>query len=127
MFNSLDHDPKTFDWEKLEEILAGAYPSLNEQQLDLFGFIRVITENFLFKRNEEMLKLLDKNPEYFHDLSEFKDLQGHLELWNSKLESHLKKRKDYCLIYVGVKEKKPFPKGIEAKVDKEIEKMNNAT
>jgi hypothetical protein len=126
LLRSLGYDPKTFDWEKLEETLSGAYPTLNGEQRNQFGFIRAITENSLFKRNEEMLTLLKKNPDYFHELAEFQFLQSHLELWKSKFESHLKPREDYCLIYVGVKEKKPFPTGIEAKVDQVIENMNGA-
>jgi|GEM_PF-7025893 len=126
LLRSLEYDLKSFDWEKLEETLAGAYPTLNDEQNNLFSFIRAITENSLFKRNEEMLMLLKNNPSYFHELAEFQLLQSHLELWKSKFESHLKPRADYCLIYVGVKEKKPFPAGIEDKVDKVIENMNGA-
>jgi hypothetical protein len=127
LLRSLGHDPKTFDWEKLEETLANAYTDMNNEQRNLFDFIRSITENSLFKRNGEMLALLKKNPDYFDELPEFQLLQSHLELWCSKFEAFLKPRQDYCLIYVGVKEKKPFPTQIEEKVDQAIKDMDSVT
>lgn len=120
LLRSLGHDLKTFDWEKLEKTLAKAYPNLNGEQRNQFDLIRSITENSLFKRNEEMLALLANNPDYFHELGEFRQLQGHLELWRSKFEALLKTRRDYCIIYVGVKEKKPFPEQIDEKVEQAI-------
>lgn len=123
LLRKLGHDPKLFDWETLEETLAEAYDRLDEEQRMLFDFIRGITEGPLFRRNHELLNHLRNNPQYFHELSEFRELQGHLELWFVKFESILKKRPDYCLVYVGVKEKKPFPKGIDKKVDNAIEQM----
>lgn len=123
LLRSLGHEPKTFDWEKLEETLSEAYPNLNSEQRNQFDLIRSITENSLFKRNEEMLALLDKNPDCFHELPEFQLLQGHIELWRSKFEALLKTRQDYCLVYVGVKEKKPFPAEIDDKVEQAIKQM----
>ncbi len=125
----LGHDPRTFDWEELENTLADAFKNLNDEQRTLFDFIRGITENTLFRRNGAMLQLLGNknNAKYFHELPEFEALQGHLELWSSKFESILKKHEDYCLVYVGVKEKKPFPPSIDEKVSQEIRKMEEVT
>ena len=120
LLRSLGHNLKTFDWEKLEETFAEAYPNLNNEQRNQFDFIRSITENSLLHLNDEMLALLKKNPEYFHEFPEFQSLQGHLELWRAKFEALLKTREDYCLVYVGVKENKPFPTQIEDKVERVI-------
>lgn len=119
----LGFDLNHFDWEKLEEVIADAYLNFTDEQRNLFDLIRSITENSLYTRNNEVLKLLMEKSEYFNELKEFKELQGHLELWNSKFNSFLKTRQDYCLIYVGVKEDKPFPTGIEDKVLKKIEEL----
>jgi hypothetical protein len=112
----LKHDPENFDWEKLEETFADAYPNMNEEQRNNFEFIRGITKTTLLPRNKDMLALLKDNPEYYLELPDFKELLGHLELWMSKYDAHLEKRDDYCLIYVGVKDEKPFPRKIRHKV-----------
>ena len=122
----LGYDLEEFDWENLEKVITNAYPTLNEEQRNLFDLIRSITENSLYSRNNEVLKLLEKKSEYFNELPEFKELQGHLELWNSKYNSFFKTRPDYCIIYVGVKEDKPFPTGIEDKIVKKIEELDKA-
>lgn len=119
----LGYDLDTFDWEKLEEVFAEAYPTLTSEQQNLFDLIRSITENTLYTRNNEVLELLTKESGYFNELPEFKELQSHLELWNAKFNSLFKTRSDYCLIYVGVKENKPFPKGIEQKVEEVIKEL----
>ncbi len=119
----LGYDPKTFEWEELENILANAYPNLNDEQSNIFNLIRGTPENSLFRRNQEMLSLLGAESAYFHELPEFRELQSHLELWLSKFDAILKKRQDYCLIYVGVKEKKPFPSGIDEKIKQVIAEM----
>lgn len=126
LLRMLGHDPRTFDWENLEETLAQAYPNLNDEQRTLFDLIRGITENSLFHRNKEMLTLLNVNSNYFHELPEFKDLQGHIELWLAKFEAILKQRQDYCIVYVGLKEKKPFPVNIHEKVGQAISEMEGA-
>ncbi len=119
----LGYDLDTFDWEKLEEVFVTAYPTLTSEQRNLFDLIRSITENSLYTRNNEVLELLKEESQYFNELPEFKDLQGHLELWNAKFNSLFKTRSDYCLIYVGVKENKPFRGGIEQKVEEVIKEL----
>jgi len=119
----LGYDLDTFDWEKLEEVFVAAHPTLTNEQQNLFDLIRSITENTLYTRNNEVLELLTKESGYFNELPEFKELQSHLELWNAKFNSLFKTRSDYCLIYVGVKENKPFPKGIEQKVEEVIKEL----
>lgn len=119
----LGYDLNNFDWEKLEEIFVTAYPTLTSEQRNLFDLIRSITENSLYTRNNEVLELLKEESEYFNELPEFKELQSHLELWNAKFNSIFKTRSDYCLIYVGVKENKPFPGGIEQKVEEVIKEL----
>jgi hypothetical protein len=119
----LGHDPKSFDWEKLEVTFSNAYPSMNDEQRSLFEFIRGVTKTSLLSRNKDMLALLKKNPDYYRELPDFGDLVGHLELWLSKFSSLLEKREDYCLIYVGLKDKKPFPEKIGEKVEEKISEM----
>ena len=119
----LGYDLETFDWEKLEEVLVSAHPTLTSEQQNLFDLIRGITRSTLYSRNNEVLELLKAESQYFNELPEFKDLQGHLELWNAKFNSIFKTRNDYCLIYVGVNENKPFPTGIEQKVEDVIKEL----
>ena len=127
LLRSLGHDLNSFNWDDLEGTFSKAYQNFDDKQRTLFDFIRGITEGPLFGRNIELLNLLKKNPKYFNELEEFESLQAHLDLWIVKFDAIFKKREDYCLVYVGVEEKKPFPKEIDPKVAQEIAKMEAET
>jgi hypothetical protein len=85
--------------------------------------MRSITTKSMYKHNTEMVSLIESNPRYREELTDFSRLQDHLNLWLSKYARDLERRenrKDVCLIYVGVKENKPFPDNLAATVSQKI-------
>jgi hypothetical protein len=110
-----------------EPLFRKFYPVLNEDEKVLFELIRGITTTSLHKHNSGMLTLLEKNSEYMDELPEFKALHEHLDLWLSKYNAMVKKREDFCLVYIGVEEKKPFPSGIDEKVSEVLDKIEHGS
>jgi hypothetical protein len=102
-----------------EPLFRKFYPLMNADEKFICNLMKGITKT-LHGYNSDMVKLLKNNPEYQNDLIEFKMLQDHIDLWNSKfIETIGKEREDVCLVYVGVAENKQFPNSINDKV-KEI-------
>lgn len=116
LFKLLEQNHAPLPEREYEPLFRKLYPLMNEDEKVLFELIRGITTTSLHKHNDEMLKLLEKNPKYRNELREFKALQDHLDLWLSKYKATVEKREDVCLVYTGVSEEKPFPNGINEKV-----------
>lgn len=91
---------------------------MNEEEKGLFNQIRHKTE-LMKSYNSRMLRLLTGKCRFLDDLVELKALKEHLEVWIKKFDEKFKDEK-VALIYVGVKEKKPFPTGIERIIEKKI-------
>ncbi|MCW8879620.1 MAG: winged helix-turn-helix domain-containing protein [Kangiellaceae bacterium] len=98
------------------------YPTLTEEEKFIFEHIRAMTEGPLNQGNSEILSLLNQHPEVFEEIDVFFDLNNHLQIWKSKYDKVFLKRKDMCLVYVGVEEGVPFPSEVDALVDSWIRK-----
>ena len=113
-----------FVWGVLEyeEMFAKFHKEMDERERRRFNFIRQITED-LAKHNQDMFTLLDDNRARLKDGEELTLLYDHLQFWLSKYRSQ-KDDPDMCLIYVGVEERKPFPKGVEKFVADKITELS---
>ena len=111
------------EYETYDNLFAELYPTMNEEELHLFQFIRGITENTLFKYNSLVVQLLDEYPQFYNDLPELRQLHDHLNLWLDKYNSVFRDKENMCLVYVGVEDKKPFPKEIDRIIKAKIEKL----
>ncbi len=95
-----------------EDLFESLYNKMNGKEKNMFYFIRTITDS-MAKYNNEMFNLIDSNRDFLEDedVPELVELYEHLRLWKEKYESK-KNNPRMCLVYVGVKENKPFPKKI---------------
>ena len=120
-----DHDLQPYkEWGyKHDELFAALYPTMNEEEVYLFRLMRGITENTLFSYNNSIVQLLDKYPEFYTDVPEILKLHDHLNFWLAKYNSVFKDRDDMCLVYVGLKDEKPFPKGIRRIIKEKIAQL----
>ena len=103
-----------------EDMFEKNYNNMNEEENNLFNQIRQRTE-LMKSYNSRMLRLLTGMCR-FDDLVEIKVLKEHLEVWIKKFDEKFKDP-NVGLIYVGVKEKKPFPTGIERIIEKKINSL----
>jgi hypothetical protein len=108
--------------KEFELLFQELHPKFDEEEKRLCQILRGITKNALYKRNTAVLKLLDDHPQYYSELTTWRALREHLELWLSKYEE-LMPREDTCLIYVGVEENKPFPQSIDEEIAKKISQL----
>ena len=77
----------------------------------------------MFKYNSLVVQLLDEYPQFYNDLPELRQLHDHLNLWLDKYNSVFRDKENMCLVYVGVEDKKPFPKEIDRIIKAKIEKL----
>jgi hypothetical protein len=99
------------------ERLEALYTKMDtREETDLHGFIREVTFGSLYNDNERVLQLLFENSAHIQRLPRLEELRGHLQLWIAKANA-AKGRKEVALVYVGTKDNRPFPDGIEGEID----------
>ena len=107
---SLD-DPLEF-----EEFFSTYYSKMNEEELEYHNSIRDYTENILNTYNRKALELIIGNQKLKEEIPMLNELERHLLVWLGKYEYLFKTTPSLSLIYTGVVERVPFPKGIELKL-----------
>lgn len=108
-----------------DDFLYQARPLMNAEEVKLFDFIRRTTED-MNRFNYYAKSLLENNVEFFRDMTELTILDEHLSWWQAKYDL-LKDDPNMCLIYVGVKQKKPFPSKVDELVKLKIEELRKQT
>lgn len=108
-----------------DDILRELHFCMSGDEEEIFSNIRKITDN-MRSINVRVKVLLNSNKDCFKFLPELQNLYEHLSWWNAKYEL-LKDNPDMCLIYVGVLQQKPFPRGIENLLTNEIERLVKET
>ncbi len=98
---------------QIEDFFPQYYKDFLPAELRIHKIIRGYTKNILHDYNERVLNLLNANPELSNKLNRLTDLKNHLIVWKTKYDSVFLDDESMNLIYVGVKEKVPFPVGIE--------------
>ena len=94
------------------------FGQLNHDEKFLFEQIRAMTEGPLYKGNQEILSIIEQNPEVLNQVSAMKELRQHLVFWLNKYERIFLKKPEMCLLYAGVEDGVPFPKGIDGQIAK---------
>jgi hypothetical protein len=99
--------------DQYEEIFWETCHHLDDRQRREFNYIRRLTDS-LQRHNSAVLKLLDdkNNRLFWKEIPQLEELYYHVDLWIRKYEA-LKDEKCVALIYVGVREGRPFPTGID--------------
>ena len=98
---------------------------MNDKEKEMFDFLRRTTEDFKLI-NTFARRLLQDNLEISTELPQLKLLYEHYCYWLAKYEL-LKNDPDMCLVYVGPKQKKGFPIGIESLINEKIKALRKAT
>ncbi|MBK7869267.1 MAG: hypothetical protein IPJ74_00605 [Saprospiraceae bacterium] len=99
--------------QELVSMLSSSYDQMSKQEQRLHHAIRGYTKNVTRLYNEQALKILTAHPEIKDKVKRLKKLEQHLVIWKSKYESIFEQDDTVCLVYIGVEERVPFPKGIE--------------
>jgi hypothetical protein len=108
-----------------DDILREMHISMSAEEEEIFKNIRSITVD-MREINVKVKRLLRANKDGFELLPALRGLYEHLSWWHAKYEL-LKDDPDMRLVYVGVRQQKPFPRGIEKLLAEEIERLQEKT
>ncbi len=100
-------------WERL---FFQYYDQLSKNELFEFKQIRAITETTLQTRNRDTLSILEANPGLLDAVPRLGDLRTHLVVWLNKYDGLFVSTPEMCVLYVGVEDGVPFPRGIERSI-----------
>jgi hypothetical protein len=108
-----------------DEFFYKTHSKMNDEEREMFNFLRRTTDDS--KRfNSYARKLLQDNLEIFIKMNELEKLYEHYCYWLAKYQL-LKDDPDMCLIYVGPKQLKRFPVGIESEINNKIKELRKET
>lgn len=110
------------DTLEYEPFFENYHPDMNAEELEHHKTMRDYTKNILNVYNRKALELILGNKELKSEIPRLKKLERHLLVWLGKYENIFKKTPALNLIYVGVEENVPFPKKMEKKLRKYLEK-----
>ena len=108
-----------------DEIFYKVHSKMNNEERDMFNFLRRTTEDSN-RFNSYARILLQNNLKIFDYMNELKILYEHYCYWLAKYEL-LKDDPNMCLIYVGPKQDKRFPVGIELRINDKIKELRKQT
>lgn len=92
------------------------YEEMNDDERFDFRQMRAITEGVLQEGNRSILEILQKQPSLRDELPILGALRTHLLVWLNKYEHVFKTSERMSLLYVGVEDGVPFPKGVDQAV-----------
>ncbi len=95
------------------KIFSQYYDEMTPNELRTHATIRGYTENVIMVYNTKVLRLLQANTTLKDEIPKLKALEQHLIIWKSKYDSTFVNDKTINLVYVGVEERVPYPKGVE--------------
>ena len=98
------------------EAIFQYYDQLSKNELFEFKQIRAITETTLQTRNRDTLSILEANPGLLDAVPRLSDLRTHLVVWLNKYDGLFVSTPEMCVLYVGVEDGVPFPRGIERSI-----------
>jgi hypothetical protein len=97
------------------------FGELNREEKFQFDQIRAVTEGPLYQGNQEMLTIIEQNPEVHKSVPALADVRQHLVFWLNKYDRIFAKTPEMCLLYTGVEDGVPFPDDVEGQVRKWIQ------
>jgi hypothetical protein len=107
----------------LEEFIEQHYDQMTAEERQLHASMRHFTEHIIARYNRRALELVIRHPELKEDIPKLAQLDRHLIVWLGKFEGLFQITPGMGLVYAGVIEKVPFPRGIE----KELQAYLDAT
>ncbi len=103
---------------QFEKFFAHYFEQMNKKEKFVFAQIRAMTETGLFENNKKVVEELTSHPEILNKIKKTSTLLLHLKFWLNKYHSVFKKRKDMCVLYVGVEDGFPYPSGVDQIIQK---------
>jgi DNA-binding winged helix-turn-helix (wHTH) protein len=104
--------------QQYEKFFALYAEQFTQQEAFVCEQIRAITAAGLLNNNQAIVDEITATPGIVNVISQSKQLQQHLTFWLNKYHSIFIKRKDMCLLYVGVEDGVPYPSGVDQEVKK---------
>jgi hypothetical protein len=105
-----------------EDFFATYFDEMNRYEMRLHKVIRNHTD-YIKANNEQSRVIVNQLKHLDRQIPLFNNLRRHLDLWLHKYETLFVKDPAMCLLYTGVKEKMPFPKGVEEEIKTYLEKQ----
>jgi|GEM_PF-1754578 len=96
-----------------EVFFSTYFPQMSDEELRLHRTIRSYTEHVLARYNQQVLDLITQNKSLKQAIPRLKELEQHLVIWLGKYQGVFQTTPSMSLVYVGVEEGVPFPRGIE--------------
>jgi hypothetical protein len=104
-----------------EKFFFRVYPELTRTERFEFDRIRALTSGPLYSANRKVLETIEQCPSLLDEIEALVDVQQHLVFWLNKYESVFVKTSEMCLLYTGVEDGVPFPKGVDQLIVKWLE------
>ena len=96
-----------------ERFFIRYYTQMTEEERFEFDQIRAFTEGPMVNANRAILGILKSYPALGDELPILGDLQQHLDFWINKFERVFVKTPGMCVLYTGVEDGVPFPRGLD--------------
>ena len=92
------------------------YERMDDEERFEFAQIRAITEGILHNNNRSILDVIENVPNVRDELPILAALRLHLIIWLNKYDNVFVKSERMSVLYVGVEDGVPFPKGVDEAV-----------
>ena len=106
-----------------EPLFRQLYKDFTDEERFLCDTMRGITAESLYRHNASVRELLEGNPQYKDDIKSYSAMQEHLDFWIGKYRG-VESRQDWCLVYTGVEDEKPFPPRVVDEVKEILRELN---
>ncbi len=104
-----------------EDFFNAHYSNMNEFELSDHMEMRDYSKRVIYKYNKKSLELILGNEELFGQFPDIRKLERHLLVWLGKFEWLFEQNPSMGLLYVGVKERVPFPSDLEDRLIQYLE------
>jgi hypothetical protein len=110
------------EWQRQwEDFFFQYYDQLTKSELFEFRQIRAITETTIQTQNRDTWRILQANPTLIDAIPRLNDLRVHLTVWLNKYDGLFVNTREMCVLYTGVQDGVPFPRGIERSIQDWLE------
>lgn len=104
-----------------EDFFATYFDDMNRYEKRLHKVIRNHTD-YIKANNEKSRDIVTKLKHLDQQIPKFNNLRRHLDLWLHKYDTLFVQDPAMSLLYTGVKENMPFPKGVETEIKNYLDK-----
>jgi hypothetical protein len=104
-----------------EEFFATYFDDMNRYEKRRHKVIRNHTD-YIKANNEKSRDIVNQLKHLDRQIPKFNYLRRHLDLWLHKYDTLFVQDPAMCLLYTGVKENMPFPKGVETEIKDYLDK-----